>query len=477
MSGPADKIAPDRVLADIADYVADYAVGSALACETARYCLIDSLGCAFEALDHPECAKLLGPAVPGTIVPHGARVPGTQFQLDPATAAFNIGCLVRWLDFNDTWVAAQTTHPSDDVGAILAVADHMSRVRVASGRRALVMETVLEAMIKAHELQGVLGMENALGGCGIDHALLVKVACAAVVTRLLGGSRDEIVNAVSLAFFEASLCVHRFGSNTGPRKGWAAAEAASHAVRLAGMAVKGEPGYPEVLTHGEWGFNMTFLAGNALACARPYGSMVMENVVFKVLCPVVIHAQSAIECAVRLHPPIRDRIDEIAGIRLLSHQRTLRTIDKRGPLRNAADRDHCLQYAVAVALLHGRLTAEDYEDEAASDPRIDRLRGLMSLEENEEYTRAYLDPGQRKNPNAIQVFFKDGGCTEQIEVEQPLGHPLRRSEGIPLLIEKFRRNLARRFPHRQRQSILALCLDHDLLLKTPVNEFTDMLAI
>ncbi len=477
MTGSVDKIAPDRVLVDIADYVADYAVTSALAYETARYCLIDSLGCAFEALDHPECTKLLGPAVPGTTVPHGARVPGTQFQLDPVTAAFNIGCLVRWLDFNDTWVAAQTTHPSDDVGAVLAVADHVSRVRVASGRPVLAMKTVLESIIKAHELQGVLGMDNAISSFGIDHVLLVKVACAAVVTRLLGGSRDEIINAVSLAFFEASLCVHRFGSNTGPRKGWAAAEAASQAVRLAGMAVKGEPGYPEVLTHRKWGFSKVFLGGNAIACARPYGSMVMENVVFKILCPVVIHAQSAIECAVRLHPEVKDRIDQIAGIKLLSHQRTLRTIDKRGPLRNAADRDHCLQYAVAIALLHGRLAAEDYADEAAGDPRIDRLRALMTLEENAEYTKAYLDPQQRKNPNAIQVFFKDGTSTQLIEVEHPVGHPLRRSEGIPMLIEKFRRNLARRFPHKQRQSILELCLEHDLLLKTPVNEFTDMLAV
>lgn len=475
--GPVDKIAPDRVLVDVADYVADYAVTSPLAYETARYCLIDSLGCAFEALDHPECAKLLGPGVPGTTVPYGARVPGTQFQLDPATAAFNIGCLVRWLDFNDTWVAAQTTHPSDDVGAVLAVADHISRVRVASGKPPLVMKTVLESMIKAHELQGVFGMDNALSGYGIDHTLLVKVACAAVVTHLLGGSRDEIVNAVSLAFLEASLCVHRFGSNTGPRKGWAAAEAASQAVRLAGMAVKGEPGYPEVLSHGKWGFNKVFLGGNAFSCTRPFGSMVMENVVFKILCPVVIHAQSAIECAVRLHADVKNRIDGIARIKLVSHQRTLRTIDKRGALRNAADRDHCLQYAVAVALLHGRLTAKDYEDEAASDPRIDQLRDLMTLEEDEGYTKAYLDPEQRKNPNAIQVFFTDGSSTELMEVEHPVGHPLRRGEGIPLLIEKFGRNLARRFPPRQRRSILKLCLEHDLLLKTPVCEFSDMLAI
>ena len=467
---------PDGVLVDIANYVANYSVTGTLARETARYCLIDSLGCAFEALDHPDCTKLLGPAVPGTIVPHGARVPGTQFQLDPMTAAFNIGCLVRWLDFNDTWVAAQTTHPSDDVGAILAVADHLSRARVASGKPPLMMETVLDCMIKAHELQGVLGMENALSSHGIDHALLLKIACSAVVTHLLGGSRDEIINAVSLAFFEPSLCLHRYGSNTGPRKGWAAAEASSQAVRFASMAVKGESGYPEILTHGKWGFNKTFLGGKAFSGA-PYGSTVMENVLFKILCPVVIHAQSAIEGALRLHPQVTGRIDMIERIQLLSHQRTLRTIDKIGPLRNAADRDHCLQYAVAVAMLHGRLAAEDYEDDIASDPRIDRLRGLMTLEENEEYTKAYLDPKQRKNPNSIQVFFKDGTSTDQIKVEHPVGHPLRRSEGIPLLIQKFEKNLARRFPRKQQRSISQRCLDHDALLKTPVHEFTDMLVI
>ncbi|MCW5603578.1 MAG: bifunctional 2-methylcitrate dehydratase/aconitate hydratase [Burkholderiales bacterium] len=471
------QIAPDRVLVEIADYVADYTVTSRAAYETARYCLIDSLGCAFEALGHPECTKLLGAPVPGTVVPHGARVPGTQLQLDPATAAFNTGCLVRWLDFNDTWVAAQTTHPSDDVGAILAVADHLSRSRTASGETPLAMEAVLESMIKAHELQGVLGMENALSGYGIDHVLLLKVACAAVVTRLLGGGREEIINAVSLAFFEPSLALHRYGSNTGPRKGWAAADSASQAIRFAGMAVKGEPGYPEVLTHPKWGFNQVFLKGDAFTGAREYGTLVMENVLFKLQCPVVIHAQSSIECALRLHESARNRIDDIARIKLLSHQRTLKTIDKRGPLRNAADRDHCLQYAVAVALLHGRLTAEDYEDEAAADPRIDRLRDLMTLEEDADYTQAYLDPQRRMNPNSIQVFFKDGSATPQIKVEHPIGHPARRAEGIPMLIEKFRRNLARRYPARQREAILAQCLDHDRFMNTAVHKFTDLLAI
>ena len=470
------RIAPDRVLVGIADYVADYVIESTLAYDTARYCLIDSIGCGLEALEYPECTKLLGPAVPGTVVPHGARVPGTSYRLDPATAAFNIGCLVRWLDFNDTWVAAQTTHPSDDVGAVLAVADHLGRVRAASGKPAILMRSVLESIIKAHEIQGVLGMQNALSSYGIDHVLLLKIACAAVLARLLGGGRDEIVNAVSLAFFEPSLCLHRYGSNTGPRKGWAAAEGASQAVRLATMAVKGEPGYPEVLTHGKWGFNATFFDGAEFTGRRAYGSMVMENILFKIQCPVVIHAQSAIECAIRLHPKIAGRIANVRRIELRSHQRTLRTIDKRGPLRNAADRDHCLQYAVAVALLKGRLEARDYEDDAAGDPRIDALRDLMRLEEDESYTQAYLDPAQRKNPNSIQVFFEDGSPTERVEVEHPVGHPLRRSEGIPLLIEKFRRNLARRFAPKQQLAIAERCLDHERLMKTPVHEFTDLLA-
>jgi 2-methylcitrate dehydratase len=470
-------LAPDRVLVDIAEYVAEYRITSDLAFDTARYCLLDSLGCAFEALGYPECTKLLGPAVPGTLVPHGARVPGTSYQLDLATAAFNTGCLVRWLDFNDTWVAAQTTHPSDDVGAILAVTDHRSRVAAASGAPPVPMKTVLEAMIKGHEIQGVLGLDNALSGYGIDHVLLLKVACAAIVTRLMGGGREAIMNAVSLAFFEPSLCLHRYGSNTGPRKGWAAADAASQAVRYAGMVMKGEPGYPEILTHGKWGFNKVFFKGDAFAHKQPFASLVMENVLFKVQGPVVIHAQSAIECAVLLHPSIKDRIGEIERIALRSHQRTLRTIDKQGLLRNPADRDHCLQYAVAVALLDGKLTAEDYEDDRARDPRIDQLRERMTLEEDESYTKAYLDPVARMNPNSIQVFFRDGTSTELVRIDQMLGHPSRRSAGIPLLIEKFRRNLARRFPARQQQAILACCLDHDRLLKMPVHEFTDMLAI
>lgn len=472
-----EKIAPDRVLVDIAGYLLDYRVTSPLAFDTARYCLIDSLGCAFEALDYRECAKLLGPVVPGATTPHGARVPGTRHQLDPVTAAFNTSCMVRWTDFSDTFAAATTCHPSDDVGAILSATDYLSRSRAAAGQQPLRMRDVLEAMIQAHELQGVLGMGNAFNEAGIDHVLMVKVACAAVVTKLLGGDRDQIMAATSLAFFQPGLCVHRFGSNTGSRKSWAGAEAASDAVRLALMAMKGEPGYPEVLSHPKWGFSRTFLGGKEMKLGGAPGTFVMENVIFKIVAPVVIHAQSAIECALKLHPAARGRLDDIAEIRLTAHRRTLNTIDKKGPLRNPADRDHCLQYAVAVALLHGRLTAEDYEDDVAADPRIDRLRSLMTVSEDPEFTKAYLDPGLRANPNSIEIRFNDGTSVGPATTLYPVGHPQRRQEGIPLLIAKFEKNLARRFPEARQRVIETVCLDHERLTGMAVNEFTDLLAV
>jgi len=474
LSAAVAAIPADKLLVEIADYVSSYAVDSETAYHTARFCLMDSLACALEALDHPSCVKLLGPVVPGASVTHGARVPGTQFLLDPVTAAFNIGCLVRWLDFSDTWVTTPTTsHPSDDVGAILAVADYLSRVRVSEGKPPLAMRVVLEAMIKAHELQGRLGGDLALVEHGIDHPFLAKVACAAVVARLLGGTHGQIVNATSFAFFEAGLCVHRYDSNTGPRKGWAAADMTSQAVRLALMALKDEPGYPQVFSHPKWGFSKIFLGGVQPRRDVPFGSGVMENVFFKLLCPVVIHAQSSIECAFKLHPMVRKRLDEIASIEVTTHQMTVSKIAKTGPLRNAADRDHCLQYAIAVALLHGRLTAEDYEDEVASDPRIDRLRDLMTVAENPRYTELYRDPVRRANPNAIEVVFKDGTRSGLAEALYPVGHSSRREEGIPLLIRKFEKNVARRFPKRQ-ALIKALCLDHERLMATPVNEFSDL---
>jgi len=466
----------DSVLVNIADYVANYEVNSAVAYDTARYCLLDSLGCALEALEYPECTKLLGVPVGGASSPLGARVPGTAYQLDAPSAAFNISCLVRWLDFNDTWVAAQTCHPSDDVGPVLAVADHLSRLNVSSGRPPVRIKTVLEYMIKAHEIQGVLGMENPLSEHGLDHALFLKVAATATVAGLLGGSRQEIINALSLAFFEPSLALHRYGSNTGPRKGWACAEAGSRAIHYASMALRGEPGYPQVLTHPKWGFNHVYLGDTHFQNTLPFGELVMSNVLFKIQCPVVIHAQSAIECAILMHSHVRSRINDISRIELHSHQRT-KIIDKRGPLRNAADRDHCLQYAVAIALLHGRLTAADYQDKVAADQRIDRLRDLMTLSERSHYTKAYSDPTLRQNPNAIQVFFNDGTNTPEIEVLQPIGHPSRRQEGIPALIDKFRQNVSRRYASKKTGTIIDLCLNHNQLLDTPVHEFMDELAV
>jgi 2-methylcitrate dehydratase len=476
LAAHAGVIPTDPLLLEIADYVDGYAVEGGTAWNLARCCLMDSLACALEALDHPSCVNLLGPIVPGTTVPHGARVPGTQFVLDPVKAAFDIACMVRWLDFSDTWVTTPTTsHPSDDVGAILAVSDHVSRARAAEGGPPLLVKDVLEAMIKAHEIQGVLGGELALVEHGIDHPFLAKLAVAAVVAKLLGGTRAQIANAVSFAFFDASICVHRYDSNTGPRKGWAAADATSHAVRLAWMAVKGEPGYPQAFSHPQWGFSKSFLGGEAPARATPFGTMVMENVFFKLLVPVVIHAQSSIECALQLHPLVKDRVDDIAEIRVATHRITLQKIVKTGPLRNSADRDHCLQYAIAVALLHGRLTAEDYEDEVAADPRIDRLRGLMNVSENPRYTTLYRDPKVRANANAIEVRFRDGTGSGLVEALYPVGHSSRREEGIPLLVRKFEQRVARRFPKRK-DAILALCLDHARLMAMPVHEFSDLLV-
>ena len=466
---------PDRLLLDVAEYVDSYAITSALAREMARYCLIDSLGCGLEALDHADCTNLLGPIVSGTTVEYGARVPGTQWALDPVTAAFNIATMVRWLDFSDTWIAAQTSHPSDDIGAILAVADYVSRVNVAAGKPPLTVGVVLDAMIKAHELQGSLGAYVRLSETGIDHPFLPKVACAAVVAKLLGGTREQIIAATSLAFFDVSLCAHRFGSNVGPRKGWASADSTSQGVRLAMMAIKGEPGYPQILTQPKWGFEKWFLGGREFTHGG-LGTAVMEGVLFKILCPVVIHAQSAIECALQLYPAVHKRLDDIAAIRLDVHVETFNKINKTGALRNAADRDHCLQYAVAVALLHGRLTANDYSDEFASDQRIDRLRTLMHVEENPRYTARLRDRAIGANPNAIEIVYKDGTQSLRAEVEFPIGHPRRRQEGIPLLVKKFEANLARRFTPARQLEILELCLDHERLATTPVHTFTDLLA-
>ena len=442
--------APDNVLTDIADYVLGADIQSELAYETARYCLLDTLGCGLEALEYPACTKLLGPIVPGTVVPHGAKVPGTQFQLDPVQAAFNIGVIIRWLDFNDTFLAAEWGHPSDNLGGILAVADWLSRQAVAAGRKPLVMKDVLTAMIRAHEIQGVIALENSFNRVGLDHVVLVKVASTAVIGRLLGLSREELINALSLAWVDGqSLRTYRHAPNTGSRKSWAAGDATSRAVRLALIAKTGEMGYPSVLTAKTWGFYDVLFKGQPFKFQRGYGSYVMENVLFKISFPAEFHSQTAVEASMQLHRRLREMgltAEDIEHVKVRTHEACIRIIDKKGPLANPADRDHCVQYMMAVPLLFGRLTAADYEDEVARDPRIDALRARIECVEDPQFTRDYLDPEKRSIANAVTVRLKDGRTLDEVVVEYPIGHRRRRQEGIPLLIEKFRRNLARRFP-------------------------------
>ena len=469
---------PDRELVDIADYVHDTPIDSSEAYDTARNCLIDTLGCGFLALRFPECAKHMGPIVPGTIVPHGARVPGTPHVLDPVKAAWDIGAMIRWLDFNDTWLAAEWGHPSDNLGGILAVADWLSRQRVAEGKAPLVMRDVLTAMIKAHEIQGCLALRNSFNRVGLDHVLLVRVASTAVVTKMLGGSRDQIVDALSHAWVDGSaLRTYRHAPNAGPRKSWAAGDATSRAVRLAMLVMKGEIGYPGALSAKTWGFYDVCFDGRPFEFERDYGSYVMENILFKISFPAEFHAQTAVEAAVTLHPQVADRLDEIERIELTTHESAIRIISKEGRLDNPADRDHCLQYMTAVGLLKGRLTAEDYEDDAAADPRIDALREKMTVVEDENWSRDYHDPAKRSIANAVQVFFTDGTSTDRVAVEYPIGHRRRREEGIPVLVDKFRGAVATRFPRKQAAEVLELCTDPERLEQTPVNEFMDRFVI
>lgn len=472
-----ERPGPDQVLVDIAEYLTNFDIGSALAYDTARNCLIDTLGCGLEALEYPACTKLLGPVVPGTIVPHGAKVPGTSYQLDPVQAAFNIGAMIRWLDYNDTWLAAEWGHPSDNLGGILAVADWMSRNAVAAGRVPLTMRHVLTAMIKAHEIQGCLALENSFNRVGLDHVVLVKVASTAVVAHMLGLGRDQIIDALSLAWVDGqSLRTYRHAPNTGSRKSWAAGDATSRAVRLALMVQAGEMGYASVLTAKIWGFYDVLFRGQPFRFQRPYGSYVMENVLFKISFPAEFHAQTAVEAAMTL----RGRMiaagrstDEIISITINTHQACLRIIDKPGPLSNPADRDHCVQYMVAVPLLFGRLLASDYEDDVASDPRIDALRAKMTCVENPAFTTDYMDPEKRSIANTLTLNFDDGSTLTET-VEYPIGHRRRRSAGIPLLEEKFRRNLARRFSPEQQEAIWRLSINADALEATPVHEYVNL---
>jgi len=469
---------PDKVLTDIADYVLKYKITSKLAYETARNCLMDTLGCGLEALEYPACTKLLGPIVPGTVVPNGAKVPGTPFQLDPVQAAFNIGAMIRWLDFNDTWLAAEWGHPSDNLGGILATADWLSRNAVAAGKKPLTMKDVLTAMIKAHEIQGCIALENSFNKVGLDHVVLVKVASTAVVAQLLGLSREEIINAVSQAWVDGqSLRTYRHAPNTGSRKSWAAGDATSRAVRLALIAKTGEMGYPSVLSAKTWGFYDVLFRGNEFKFQRPYGSYVMENVLFKISFPAEFHAQTAVEGAMQIHKEMKKlgkKPEDIRRITNRTHEACIRIIDKKGPLNNPADRDHCVQYMVAVPILFGRLTAADYEDNVAADPRIDQLRDKIVCVEDKQFTKDYHDPSKRSIANALTVEFSDGTKLKEIVCEYPIGHKRRRKEGIPLLEAKFRTNLARRFPKKQQDAILAVSLDQKKLEAMAVNEYIDL---
>lgn len=463
---------PDPLLRDIADYIVDARPDSAEARETARYCLMDTLGCGLLALNYPACARMMGPVVPGATFANGARCPGTAYELEPVMAAFNIGCMIRWLDFNDTWLAAEWGHPSDNLGGILAVADYLSRKNIAAGKPPLLMEDVLRAMIKAHEIQGVIALENSFNRVGLDHVLLVRVATAAVVTGLLGGARQQIMNAVSNAWLDGgALRAYRHAPNTGSRKSWAAADATSRGVRLALIAMTGEMGYPSALSAKNWGYFDVLFNGGAFQFSRGFGSYVMENVLFKICFPAEFHAQTAVEAALRLHAEVKDRLDDIERVVIQTQEAALRIIDKTGPLANPADRDHCLQYMVAIPLIFGRLTADDYEDRVAADPRIDILRDKMEVLEHKPYSADYLDPRKRSIGNAVQVFFKDGGATENVALEFPVGHRRRRAEGIPLLLEKFERNIKTRLPEQQAGAILELCADPPRLGRAAVHEF------
>ena len=463
----AERPAPDSILTAIADYALSFDIKSTLAYDTAAYCLMDTLACGFQALKYPACTKLMGPVVPGATLTNGARVPGTAYELDPINAAFNIGAMIRWLDFNDTWLAAEWGHPSDNLGGILAVADYLSR----SGKPVSVRD-VLTGMIKAHEIQGVLALENSFNRVGLDHVLLVRVASTAVVTALLGGSREQVINAVSNAWVDGgALRTYRHAPNTGSRKSWAAGDATSRAVRHALFALKGEMGYPSALSAKTWGFQDVLFKGKALSLPQPFGSYVMENVLFKISFPAEFHAQTAVEAAMTLHGQIKSKLGEIERIIIETQEPGVRIIDKTGPLANPADRDHCIQYMVAIPLLFGRLNAADYEDPIANDPRVDALRSKMQVKENATFTQEYYDANKRYIGNAVQVFFKDGSASQRVQVDFPIGHRKRREEGMPVLVKKFEASVAAHFGPKQTESIKAMFADRPALAALPVSEF------
>jgi len=466
---------PDDVLVKIADYVLNKDIESSEAYNTARNCLMDTLGCGLLALTFPDCKNLLGPYIEGTKVPGGVRVPGTKHVLDPVKGAWDIGAIIRWLDFNDTWLAAEWGHPSDNLGGILAAADYLSQMNLADGKEPLTMKDVLTNMIKAHEIQGVLALENSFNRVGLDHVVLVKVASTAVIASMFGLNKDQTIDALSQAWVDGqSLRTYRHAPNAGPRKSWAAGDATSRALQLVLLTKKGQIGYPSVLTAPTWGFYDVQFKGNSFSLPREFDSYVMENVLFKISFPAEFHAQTAVEAAVILHEQVKDKFDEIEKILITTHESAIRIISKEGILNNPADRDHCLQYMTAIGLLKGDLVAEDYEDDVASDPIVDQLREKMFIEEDNRYSKEYLEADKRSIANSIQIFFTDGSSTEKIEVEYPIGHRRRREQGIPLLVEKFERNLATQFSDQRCQEILSLCLDQETLEATSVSDFMNL---
>lgn len=462
----------DKLIEDIAQYVCTEQALSDEAYDTARYCLMDSLACAMLALEEPLCTRVLGPVVDGAEMAHGARVPGLPWKLDPVRAAFNFGTMIRWLDYNDTWLAAEWGHPSDNFGGIVALADFLTR----NGKPVTVRQ-VLTAAIKAYEIQGVLALGNAFNRVGLDHVILVRIATAAVATHMLGGDAKQVFNAVSNAWLDGgALRTYRHYPNTGSRKSWAAGDATSRGVWHALLAMRGEMGYATALTAPKWGLQDVVLSGKPLTLQRALGCYVMENILFKISFPAEFHAQTAVECAIQLHPHVRERLDQIERIEIKTQESAVRIIDKKGPLKNPADRDHCLQYMVAVPLIHGGLRAEHYKDASAADPRIDALRAKMHVEEAPRYSKEYLDSDKRSIANAVQVFFKDGSCTSVAEVEYPIGHRRRRGEGIPLLLEKFKTTMARRYSVERAAEISAIFQSPSQLEGSPIAQIVDAFA-
>jgi 2-methylcitrate dehydratase len=468
----------DSVISEIANYVTNFEIESDLALDTARNCLIDTIGCGLLALKFPACTKMLGPVVEGTSVPFGVRVPGTNFKLDPIKGAFDIGCAIRWLDYNDTWLAAEWGHPSDNLGAILSITDFISQQKISKGEDPLTMRTVLEAMIMTHEIQGVLALKNSFNKVGLDHVVLVKVASTALVTKLMGGTKDQIMDAVSQAWVDGqSLRTYRHAPNAGSRKSWAAGDATSRAIRLAMITLSGEMGYPGALSAPVWGFEDVLFDGKQISLPQKFGTYVMENVLFKISFPAEFHAQTAVEAAVTLHPEIIERLDDVKTVNITTHDSAIRIISKEGDLNNPADRDHCLQYMVAIGLLKGNLIAEDYEDDIASDPRIDTLRKKMVINEDKRYSDEYHEADKRSIANKIQIHFNDGSSTEEIEVEYPIGHKRRREEGIPVLEQKFKNNLEITYDSDKCEEIYQLCIDQEKLESTSVTDFQELFAV